>query len=40
VTVHQLQGVLAGDLDPLIEPAHNHFGAEKMQEALAASAGS
>ena len=38
LTVHQLPAILAGDLDPLIEPAQRHFSAEKMQEALTASA--
>jgi peptide chain release factor 1 len=40
LTVHQLPAVLAGDLDALIEPALKHFSAEKMQEALTASAAS
>jgi peptide chain release factor 1 len=33
LTVHQLPAVLAGDLDPLIEPLVAHFQAQKMEEA-------
>ncbi|MFP3940309.1 MAG: peptide chain release factor 1 [Thermoanaerobaculia bacterium] len=31
LTVHQLQSVLEGDLDPLIEPLATHFQAEKLE---------
>ena len=36
VTVHQLPEVLAGNLDPLIEPLVAHFQAQKMEEAARA----
>ena len=36
LTVHQLPAVMAGDLDPLIEPLVSHFQAQKMEEAARA----
>ena len=36
LTVHRLPDVLAGDLDPLIEPLVSHFQAQKMEEAARA----
>ncbi len=35
LTLHRLPAILAGDLDPLIEPLVGHYNAEKMQEAAA-----
>lgn len=33
LTLHKLPAIVAGDLDPLIEPITNHFKAEEMQSA-------
>ena len=33
LTLHKLPAILAGDLDPLIEPVTSHFQAEEMQSA-------
>jgi peptide chain release factor 1 len=37
LTLHKLQNILEGDLDPLIEPLISHYHAELMQETAAIS---